>query len=89
MRARIVRVLGLTLLVSITLIAPASAYIDPGSTTVVFQALIAGLAAAGMGLKMFWGRIANLFHRAPRSAGTPPASATTADDAGSSAAGDH
>ncbi len=87
MRARIVRVLGLTLLVSITFIAPASAYIDPGSTTVVFQALIAGIAAAGMGIKTFRHRIANLFHR--RGATSTTSTAPAADDSGSSAAGDH
>lgn len=41
----------------------AHAYIDPGSTSVIFQALIAGLAAAGTGLAMFWSRITSFFRR--------------------------
>jgi uncharacterized membrane protein len=56
-------VLGLTLALWLMVIPVASAYIDPGSTTVVFQAVIAGLAAAGMGLRMFWGRISAFFRR--------------------------
>ena len=41
----------------------AQAYIDPGSTSVIFQALIAGLAAAGTALTMFWARIVSFFKR--------------------------
>lgn len=68
MRTRLVRVLGLSLVLSLVLVAPASAYIDPGSTTVVFQAVIAGLAAAGMGIKLFWSRIVGFFQRSPKGA---------------------
>lgn len=56
-------VLGLTLALWLMVIPVANAYIDPGSTTVVFQAIIAGVAAAGMGLRMFWGRISAFFRR--------------------------
>lgn len=56
-------VFGLTLALWLMVIPVANAYIDPGSTTVVFQAIIAGVAAAGMGLRMFWGRISAFFRR--------------------------
>lgn len=44
-------------------VAPASAYIDGGSTMLVFQWLVAGLAAAWFGVKLFWGRLVALFRR--------------------------
>lgn len=61
--ARLRLVLGLTVAMWLMVIPVANAYIDPGSTTVVFQAIIAGIAAAGMGLRMFWGRITGFFRR--------------------------
>lgn len=49
------------------LVVPAaSAYIDPGSTSFVFQALIAFAMAAGLTLKTFWRRIRSFFGRASR-----------------------
>lgn len=65
MRTRLVRVLGFTVVLSLLVVAPASAYIDPGSTTVIFQAVIAGFAAAGVAIATFWGRIVNFFRRSP------------------------
>lgn len=41
----------------------ANAYIDPASTSVVFSALIAGLAAFGTAISMFWSRIIGFFRR--------------------------
>jgi len=32
-------------------------YLDPGSGSAIVQAVIAGLAAAALGLKIFWHRI--------------------------------
>lgn len=44
------------------LVVPAaSAYVDPGSTSFVFQALIAFAMAAGLTLKTYWRRIKSLF----------------------------
>lgn len=43
----------------------ASAYIDPGSTSMVFQALIAFAMAAGLAVKTFWRRIRSFFTREP------------------------
>lgn len=36
---------------------PANAYIDPGSGSLIFQAVIGGLLAAGVTAKVFWRRI--------------------------------
>jgi len=48
----------------------ASAYIDPGSGSYLFQLLIAGAVGALYGIKMFWGKIrtgaASLFGRKHR-----------------------
>lgn len=63
MRARVIRVTGLTLVLMLALLAPANAYIDPASTTVIFQVAVAGLAAAGMAVKVFWSRIVGFFVR--------------------------
>jgi len=40
---------------------PAAAYLDPGSGSFLFQFLIAGLLGAGVALKVFWGRIKQVF----------------------------
>ncbi|MBY5163540.1 hypothetical protein [Salsipaludibacter albus] len=59
--------LGLTTLwtlAALLLVIPAAnAYIDPGTTSIIFQALIAGLAAAGTAITMFWSRIVSFFRR--------------------------
>jgi hypothetical protein len=57
------------------LVGGAQAYVDPGSTTVVFQAIIAFLAAAGTGLAMFRQRIVTFFRRSSSAAETPDAAA--------------
>jgi hypothetical protein len=41
---------------SVTLPA-ANAYVDPGTGSFVFQAIVGGILAVGLALKMFWRRI--------------------------------
>lgn len=53
----------LTLLAWLVPVHAASAYIDPGSTSVIFQAAVAAVAAVGMTLKMGWHRIRTFFRR--------------------------
>lgn len=48
----------------------AQAYIDPASSSFIFQGIIAGIAAAGTGLAVFWTRIKALFRRGDRDAET-------------------
>lgn len=63
--ARVRWILGLTIGMWLVAAFPAFAYIDPGSTSMVFQALIAFAMAAGLTMKMFWRRIRSFFGRAP------------------------
>lgn len=60
---RIRLTLFLTVMAWMAVLAPAQAYIDPGSTSMIFQAVVAGFAAAGTGLAIFWGRIKAFFTR--------------------------
>jgi len=41
--------------------ARAHAYIDPGSGSIIFQVIIGGILAAGVTLKMYWGRLVRVF----------------------------
>jgi hypothetical protein len=41
----------------------ASAYIDPGSGSFIFQVLIGGLLAGAVAVKHFWRRIVSFFTR--------------------------
>lgn len=54
------------------LVVPAaSAYVDPGSTSFVFQALIAFAMAAGLTLKTYWRRLKDLFSGGSTDEGEP------------------
>lgn len=46
-----------TLLILGSFATPAHAYIDGGSATVLFQALLAGAATAGLSLRLGWRRL--------------------------------
>ena len=63
MLKRALVVLYLAVAFSIVVIRPAHAYIDPGSGSIIFQALAAGAMAIGLGIKIFWRRIASFFSR--------------------------
>ena len=53
----------LTVALSLLVIPVASAYIDPGTGSLVFQAIVAGLVAIPVALAAFWGRISAFFRR--------------------------
>lgn len=38
-------------------------YLDPGSGSLIFQAVVAGFMAATLTLKMYWRKLRGLFHR--------------------------
>ena len=59
-------VIYLTLAFSLLVISPAAAYIDPGSGSLVFQAVIAAAVAVPVALAAFWGRITSFFSRRKR-----------------------
>lgn len=53
--------LALTVMAWLLFVPAAGAYVDGGSMSVVFQAVIAFAAAVGMTLKVFWSRIVGKF----------------------------
>lgn len=69
MGTRIRWVLGLTVAAWLLVIAPANAYVDPGTTGYVLSLIVAFFAAAGMTLKLFWRRITGVFRRSDDGSG--------------------
>jgi hypothetical protein len=53
----------LTLALSLLVISPAAAYIDPGSGSLVFQAVVAAAVAIPVAVAAFWQRIVTFFSR--------------------------
>jgi hypothetical protein len=42
-------------------VAAPLAYIDPGTGSMLLQVIVGGVAAAAVGMKMFWGRLLGFF----------------------------
>lgn len=63
MRSRIVWMLYLTLLLFFVFLPVANAYLDPGSGSIIFQAAVAVIMSASLGIKVFWRRIVSMFSR--------------------------
>ncbi len=63
MLKRALVVFYLAIAFSIVVIEPANAYIDPGSGSIIFQAVAGAAMAIGLGVKVFWRRIASFFSR--------------------------
>jgi hypothetical protein len=53
----------LLLLVVLAYATPAHAYLDPGTGSIVLQAVIATIAAAAVAIRLYWGRLKSLFTR--------------------------
>ncbi len=66
---RIRLTLFLAVMAWLMVLPPAQAYIDPASSSMILQAVVAGVAAVGTGLAMFWSRIKSLFSRGGKTAG--------------------
>lgn len=49
--------------------ATASAYIDPGTGSILIQGLIGAIAAIGVTLKLYWHRVVKFFRRGPQQEG--------------------
>ena len=67
-RSRIFIVTVLSLALMLIVIPVANAYIDPGSGSFIFQALIGGLLAVALVVKGFWRRIVSFFTKRDRTA---------------------
>lgn len=63
-RSRVIWILFLTVAFSLLFVPAADAYIDPGTGSFIFQAVIGMLVAVGLGFKIFWRRIVGMFSRA-------------------------
>ncbi len=50
-----------TLLVTVAVCAPAHAYIDPGSGSVIMSAIIGFIVAVSLAVKTYWYKIKSLF----------------------------
>lgn len=61
MIGRMAFVAYLTLCLWLLVVPAAGAYIDPGSGSVIFQAVIAGFLAGGLAFKTYWRRIKAFF----------------------------
>ena len=53
----------ITSLFSVALILPAYAYLDPGTGTMIVQAVVGAFAVAGAALSIYWRRFKSLFSR--------------------------
>lgn len=51
----------LSALFAISVSAPAAAYLDPGTGSMILQGIIAGIAVAGLAIKNYWYRIRAFF----------------------------
>ncbi len=61
MRRRIGMVLYLALMFSIIAIAPAHAYIDPGSGSLIIQVLVGAAVASALTIRLAWRRVRDFF----------------------------
>ncbi|MGI8775752.1 MAG: hypothetical protein ACR2KQ_12265 [Actinomycetota bacterium] len=62
-RSNILWVAFLATCMLLIFVAPANAYLDPGSGSIIFQAVVGGAMAVGLGIKLFWRRIVSFFSR--------------------------
>lgn len=75
-RQPILRILILVTVIGVLFPRDAFAYLDPGSASLIVQSLIAGLAALGVAMRLYWGKIRALFmgkHKSPLNKPTPDA----------------
>lgn len=61
--SRSVFVVSMAVMMSLLVVAPANAYLDAGTGSMIFQAVIAGGMAVAVGVKAYWSRIRRLFTR--------------------------
>lgn len=57
------RIVAIALVVQLVLVTDASAYLDPGTGSFIFQTIIAMLVGASFAIKTYWQRIKSIFAR--------------------------
>ena len=65
MPGKTVSILLLAIVLGVLFPRDAFAYLDPGTGSMVFQTVVAGLAAVAYGVRMYWGKIRSVFSRRP------------------------
>jgi hypothetical protein len=65
-RARIMALMGLVTAFTVVWLPTANAYVDPGSGSFIFQAVIGGILAGAFTLKVFWKRLVAMVTRRDR-----------------------
>jgi hypothetical protein len=68
MRARVVTIVLLIVAFTCLFLPAANAYVDPGSGSFIFQALIGGILAVAVAFRVFWRRVLGVFSRDRREA---------------------
>ena len=63
---KIIVYLNLLLLLDVFIQSNAYAYIDPGTGSIMLQALIGGIAAAGAAISFYWSKIKSFFSKAKK-----------------------
>ena len=58
-----IKFLILSLSINILFASKAQAYIDPGTGSIILQALLGALAAAGATVSIYWNKFKNLFKK--------------------------
>jgi len=56
------------LLMIVVLTRDVHAYLDPGTGSLIFQTIVAALAAGAYALRSYWGRVRTVFRRSSREA---------------------
>ena len=62
---------ALVFLFGLTWTSPAYAYIDPGTSSLILQAVLGGLAAVGAAIVLYWRKIKTLLGEKPPSPTKP------------------
>ena len=60
---RILSISGMALCISLVFTTPACAYLDPGTGSMIVQAVIAVVTIAGASVGIFWKRLKSFFGR--------------------------
>lgn len=70
MQSFLPQVLGLAVAVMVASTGPAHAYLDPGTGSIILQAIIGGLAMGAVTAKLYWSKITDFFKRPSPSSGS-------------------
>ena len=61
MKSQLGHFLAVAVVINLLLAKDASAYLDPGTGSMIFQAIVAVIAGAAFGIKVYWRRLKTFF----------------------------